>query len=270
MPELPEVEITRLALCEHILDRTITAVTVRNKQLRWPVPPLLGRKLPGERITAIDRRGKYLLFTSSAGCFIVHLGMSGSLCIVDAGRQAGKHDHVDIDFDDMVMRYNDPRRFGSFHWAGSQPLAHRLLQDLGPEPLSAGFDGDYLYQQSRKRKVAVKAFIMDHHTVVGVGNIYANEALFQAGIHPRRAAGRISVERYRLLAGAIKAVLRKAIAAGGTTLKDFVSGAHKPGYFQLQLAVYAREGLPCPRCRAPLRHTVLGQRASFYCINCQR
>lgn len=270
MPELPEVETSRRGIEPHIVGASIARVVIRERRLRWPVPKTIERNLPGQAVQSVDRRAKYILINTAAGSAILHLGMSGSLCIVDAGTPAGVHDHFDIEFDTgRMLRFRDPRRFGSLHWS-REPLSHRLLKDLGPEPLSADFDGNYLWRRSRGRKVSIKQFIMNAHIVVGVGNIYASEALFMAGINPRRAAGRIAASRYDALADAIKTVLGKAIKAGGTTLRDFYGGNGEAGYFQQQLEAYGREDEPCRRCSTPITAIVQGQRSTFYCKRCQR
>ena len=226
--------------------------------------------LPGARIEEISRRGKYLLFRTEAGSLIAHLGMSGSLRLVDAGLAPGKHDHVDIVLDSgNALRYNDPRRFGCMLWTLDDPLQHPLLSRLGPEPLEAEFSASYLYQRSRGRRTSVKAFIMDSHVVVGVGNIYANESLYLAGIRPARAAGRVSLGRYEALVQRIREVLSASIRQGGTTLRDFVGGDGKPGYFRQQLNVYDHAGEPCPGCGELLLESRLGQRSTVYCRNCQ-
>lgn len=271
VPELPEVETTRRGIAPHVTGRKVVAVAIRQRQLRWPVPRTLDRQLPGQRIKAVNRRGKYLLLETTAGTAILHLGMSGSLRIVPARRPPGCHDHADLVLDNgTALRLTDPRRFGALLWTRRAAGQHPLLRDLGPEPLADAFDGAYLYRRSRGRRQAVKPFIMDSHTVVGVGNIYANEALFLAGIHPARAAGRIARARYDRLASAIKEVLRQSIAQGGTTLRDFVDSRGQPGYFQQTLRVYGRGGEPCPVCRTALTETRLGQRSTFYCPHCQR
>jgi formamidopyrimidine-DNA glycosylase len=270
VPELPEVETTRRGIQSHAEGRGIVAVEVRERRLRWPVPPEVSRLLPGARIEALQRRGKYLLFRTDAGTLIGHLGMSGSLRVVGPAEPVAPHDHVDIVLEgDVILRYNDPRRFGCLLWTPDDPLEHELLRHLGPEPLEGGFHADYLYQLSRGRRLAVKPFIMDARVVVGVGNIYANEALFAAGIHPARSAGRVSLARYRGLVGEIKSVLAAAVTQGGTTLRDFVGGDGKPGYFRQRLNVYDHAGEPCPRCGAELRDSRLGQRSTVYCVNCQ-
>lgn len=270
MPELPEVETTRRGIEAALKGRTITGVTVRNPRLRQPVPPSLGNKAMGQRIDAVNRRAKYLLIESAGGSLIIHLGMSGNLRICDADTAAAKHDHVDILLDDgHVLRYHDPRRFGFVLWADGDPLRYPPLAALGPEPLEADFTALHLYQKSRGRRRAVRDFLLDGHIVAGIGNIYANEALFVAGIDPRRAAGRIAQARYARLHGALIEVLRAAIEAGGTTLKDFRRADGRPGYFQQQLRVYGRAGLPCPTCATPLRREIQGQRSLFFCPRCQ-
>lgn len=271
MPELPEVETTRRGIAPHVIGARIDDVVVRERRLRWPVPRGLATTLRGQRFLRIDRRAKYLLFRSGAGCMILHLGMSGSLRVVEPGARREKHDHVDFVFaSGRRLRFRDPRRFGSIHWTAGDPLAHALLRGLGPEPLDPGFSGEYLHARSRGRVQAVKNFIMDSRVVVGVGNIYASESLHAAGIRPQQAAGRVSLARYRRLAGEIRSVLNAAIGKGGTTLRDFVSGVGEPGYFRLELRVYERAGEPCPGCGAPIRSIRIGQRSSFYCPKCQR
>jgi len=270
MPELPEVETTRRGLAPHTEGSRVLDIVVRESRLRWPVPQDLPGKLRGQKILSVERRAKYLLFNTEAGTLIVHLGMSGSLRVVRDGSAPGKHDHIDISLQGgNVLRFCDPRRFGCFLWR-EWGQEHPLLAHLGPEPLLDEFHEGLLYQKSRGRKGPVKNFIMDGKVVVGVGNIYANEALFSAGIHPARAAGRISAARYRRLTSEIKRVLTSAIEQGGTTLKDFVGSDGKPGYFAQELHVYGREGLPCTRCKTPLRQLRLGQRTSVYCVACQR
>ncbi len=270
MPELPEVETTRRGVEPHCTGRRVERVVVRESRLRWPVPADLPNHLQGELIESVSRRAKYLLFRTSEGELMLHLGMSGSLRVVDPATPPLTHDHVDIVLEgNTCLRFNDPRRFGSLHWLA--PGAPRpLLDHLGPEPLSAGFDGALLYRLSRGRRGAVKNFIMDGKVVVGVGNIYASEALFLSGIRPDRAAGRVSLARYESLAENIKQVLTSAIEQGGTTLRDFVGSDGKPGYFAQQLLVYGRTGEPCRVCGGALREARLGQRSSVYCVTCQR
>ncbi|MDA1106811.1 MAG: bifunctional DNA-formamidopyrimidine glycosylase/DNA-(apurinic or apyrimidinic site) lyase [Proteobacteria bacterium] len=271
MPELPEVETTRRGIARHSVGKTVARVVVRDARLRWPVPRALARRLPGHAIEAAERRGKYLLLRSRVGTVILHLGMSGRLHILPASTPAEKHDHLDIVFTDHTcLRLRDPRRFGAALWTEADPLTHPLLSALGPEPLGDDFSGAYLYRRARGRRTAIKLFIMDSRMVVGVGNIYASEALFAAGIHPQRAAGRLSRQRCELLVQSIREVLRKAIVQGGTTLRDFRSSDGTPGYFQQQLAVYGRDGLPCQACGHPVRQLRQGQRATYYCVRCQR
>jgi formamidopyrimidine-DNA glycosylase len=274
LPELPEVETTRRGLAPHLLGRRVTAVTLRRPDLRWPIPREIERVLPGQRIEAVRRRAKYLLLETQAGSALLHLGMSGSLRVLPARTPITAHDHVDFALEGArgggrVLRFNDPRRFGCLLW---QPpgTTHELLRGLGPEPLTDAFDGDYLFARSRGRKAPVKVFLMDQKVVVGVGNIYAAEALFAAGISPLRPAGRVSLERYRALADAVKAILAAAIARGGTTLRDFISPDGAPGYFEQELSAYGRGGEPCPRCGRPLRSGDIGQRATAWCGHCQR
>ncbi|MFT7287066.1 MAG: formamidopyrimidine-DNA glycosylase [Halieaceae bacterium] len=270
MPELPEVETTRRGLAPHCVGRQVSAVRLREERLRWPVNAHLPELLRGQVIRDLERRAKYLLFSFDTGTLLVHLGMSGSLRVLYDDPPPARHDHIDLCLSDgVLLRYNDPRRFGSFQWFPSgSPIT--ALASLGPEPLSDSFDGGLLYARSRGRRVAVKPFVMDAATVVGVGNIYASEALFMAGIRPDRSATRISLLRYEALAMAIKQVLASAIEQGGTTLRDFVGGDGKPGYFAQQLSVYGRAGKPCKRCETPLREKRLGQRSSVYCVACQR
>lgn len=277
MPELPEVETTRRGLAPHLEGRRILGVTLRRPDLRWPIPPEIARDLPGQRITAVRRRAKYLLMDVEAGgSALLHLGMSGSLRVLPADTPVRAHDHVDIALaaqtgttDERVLRFNDPRRFGCLLWQPAGEI-HPLLEALGPEPLSEAFDGDYLFALSRGRKAPVKAFLMDQGVVVGVGNIYAAESLFRAGVSPLRAAGRVSRERYRALAEAVKDILGHAITRGGTTLRDFISPDGAPGYFEQELSAYGRGGEPCPRCGRPMKQASIGQRATVWCGYCQK
>jgi len=271
MPELPEVETTRRGIAPHVEGRRVTKVVVRQRRLRWPVPRALQRELTGQTVKSVGRRAKYLLLGTDAGTAILHLGMSGSLRLVPADSPPGPHDHVDLVLDDgNCLRLTDPRRFGALLWTRADPARHPLLRDLGPEPFDAAFNGAYLYRRARGRRLAVKNFLMDSHIVAGVGNIYANEALFLAGIHPARPAGRISARRYERLAQSVRDILQQAIAQGGTTLRDFVGGDGRPGYFRQTLRVYGRAGQPCPVCNTRLRVTHIGQRSTFYCPRCQR
>ena len=269
MPELPEVETTLRGIEPHILNKKITSVIVRQQSLRWPVPiELIQKKLTSNIFSRITRRGKYLLLESSKESLIVHLGMSGSLRI-SKKENLKKHDHIDICFiDGTILRYCDPRRFGCFLWT-EDPNTHFLLKDLGPEPLGNHFNGDHLFALSRKRKIPVKNFIMNSKVVVGVGNIYASEALFAAKIRPSSRAGRIPRKKYDLLAMEIVRLLRESIKQGGTTLRDFVGGDNKPGYFKQNLKVYGREGEKCYDCSGKIRGQRIGQRASAHCVNCQ-
>ena len=270
MPELPEVETTLRGIEPHVLGNSVAGIIIRESRMRWPIPINLEEKLKNKQILGLQRRGKYILVVVDSGTLIVHLGMSGSLRIATADGPVKKHDHIDILLNQgPILRYHDPRRFGCLLWAEGDPLTHPLLAELGPEPFDPVFCGEYLHEASRGRKMAVKTFIMDSHLVVGVGNIYANEALFRAAIDPRRAAGRISIQRYRVLAKVIVEVLREAITQGGTTLRDFVNASGKPGYFQQTLAVYGRAGEPCVLCSEPLRSVRLGQRSTFFCPRCQ-
>jgi len=270
MPELPEVETTRRGLTPYVVGRTIERVEVREPRLRWPVATALPRALAGARIGTLERRAKYLLFGTDAGTLLVHLGMSGSLRYLPAPQEPAPHDHVDVHFaGGGTLRLNDPRRFGSVLLTRT-PRTHPLLEHLGPEPLGEAFDADYLYRASRNRRVAIKQHLMNGRVVVGVGNIYASEALFRARIHPERMAGRIARARFEPLVEAVRDVLRDAIEEGGTTLRNFVGGDGEPGYFRASLRVYERAGLPCLDCGAPIARRVLGQRATYYCPRCQR
>ena len=271
MPELPEVETTRRGIAPRLLGRRISRVEVREWRLRWPISRQVLTRLPGRRVRDIGRRAKYLLLETDAGTLILHLGMSGRLQLVPPDRSPGPHDHLDLVVeDDLCLRLTDPRRFGAALWCRGDARRHWLLRGLGPEPLEPGFDGDYLYRHSRKRRVAVKNFIMNARVVAGIGNIYACEALHLAGVHPSRSAGRIAHARYLRLAECIRRVLEEAIAAGGTTLRDFAAADGSPGYFGQRLRVYGRAGEHCDRCRAPLRQLRIGQRATWYCPGCQR
>ncbi len=271
MPELPEVETTRRGITPHIGGQQISDVIVRHKQLRWPVPRGLKGKLLGHKINNVSRRAKYLLLRFEHGTLILHLGMSGSLRIIEAKTPAEKHDHFDLVFENgKALRLTDPRRFGAILWTKEEPEAHELIVHLGPEPLSDDLNTDYLYQLSRRRKCSIKQFIMDGKVVVGVGNIYASESLFLAGINPKSIAGKVGKARYEKLVVAIKQVLTAAIEQGGTTLRDFVGGDGKPGYFAQQLNVYARDGEACNHCGGKVKQFIQGQRSTYYCPKCQR
>ncbi len=270
MPELPEVETTRRGIEPYVVGKTVTRVIVRNPHLRWRVPAKLAKELPGHTIQSVSRRGKYLLLTTVAGTVILHLGMSGSLRVIACTQPVDKFDHVDIVLDSGdCLRLRDPRRFGALLWTRDNPLHHKLLKELGPEPLAPDFRGAYLYGKLHGRQRGIRDSLLDSHLVAGIGNIYANEALFAAGIRPARRAGRITRSEYDRLAEAIRETLTRAIRAGGTTLRDFRASDGKPGYFQLSLNVYGREDEPCLTCQTPIRARRLGQRTAFYCPKCQ-
>ena len=279
MPELPEVEVTRRGIAPHLVGRRIAAVTVREPRLRWRVPPSVAR-LAGHTVRAVKRRGKYLLIDCGAGHLIVHLGMSGSLRLVDPCTPPGKHDHVDLalandregaaPLERLVLRLRDPRRFGAVLWTEAPPEAHPLIRHLGIEPLSRAFDARRLHVLTRLRRTSIKQFLMDGRHVVGVGNIYASESLYLAGVRPQTTAGRLSRARCKRLAAAIRQTLRAAIRAGGSSLRDFVDSDGKRGHFQTRYRVYGRAGEPCRRCGARVRRMVQGQRATYYCPRCQR
>jgi formamidopyrimidine-DNA glycosylase len=270
MPELPEVETTRRGIAPHIEGRDVAGVVVRHHGLRWPVPRNLGRLIAGARIRTVGRRAKYLLLHTDRGTLIIHLGMSGSLRIVQPDTRPGPHDHFDLCVGDAVVRLRDPRRFGAVLWHASATAPHPLLAALGVEPLSDAFDGDTLWRAARGRRVAIKLLLMNAAVVVGVGNIYASESLFRAGIPPRLAAQRVSRTRCARLAAAVRSTLSDALAAGGSTLQDFVGADGAPGYFQQQYFVYDRQGQPCRVCGTAIRRIVQGQRSTFLCPQCQR
>jgi formamidopyrimidine-DNA glycosylase len=270
MPELPEVETTKNGISRLLKGRKVTTVKVHERRLRLPIPDNIKTTLEGQTLLDITRRAKYLLFKFESGFLIVHLGMSGSLRVVPSITPKQKHDHLEINFGHAnCLRFRDPRRFGLVIWTENNPITHKLLSRCGPEPLSHHFNGKYLHNSSKKRRISVKSFIMNGQIVVGVGNIYASEALFRAGINPNRLAGEISLSRYLKLGSHIKSVLTEAIAAGGTTLKDFLRDDGKPGYFRQKLQVYGRKGEPCTVCSAPIKHKVIAQRSTFYCTKCQ-
>jgi formamidopyrimidine-DNA glycosylase len=270
MPELPEVETTKRGIAPHVQGRVIERVLLRRGDLRWPIPRAIRTKLPGQRVETVERRAKYLLLHTQAGSALLHLGMSGSLRVLDADTPPRAHDHYDLVLDSgLALRFNDPRRFGCLLWQKPGEV-HELLRGLGPEPLSQDFDGERLWERSRGRSAPVKTFLMDQSIVVGVGNIYASEALFAAGVHPRRAAGSVSRPRYAKLAGEVRRILLHAITRGGTTLRDFLAPDGAPGYFEQELFVYGRAGEPCKLCGTPIRSAVIGQRATYWCPKCQR
>jgi len=269
MPELPEVEVSRMGISPWLEGVRVKKVIVRHPRLRWPIPTEV-HLLEGQAITRIERRAKYLLLHSALGTAIIHLGMSGNLRVLPEDTPAEKHDHVDLVLENgQLLRLHDPRRFGAFLWVFGDPYLHPLLKDLGPEPLTEAFTADYLWKRSRRIKTAIKPWIMTNQVVVGVGNIYANESLFMAGIHPCRPASSLTEHEYLLLVTAIKDVLARAIQQGGTTLKDFMRSDGKPGYFVQELLVYGRAGQPCKSCQHPLEEVRLGQRSSVYCPICQ-
>lgn len=268
MPELPEVETTRRGIHPYVENKQIHAVIIRERRLRWPVSDELAT-IAMAPVHKLERRAKYLILHLPKGFIIIHLGMSGSLRVVDLAAPIGKHDHIDFKMDNgKIIRYNDPRRFGSVLWTDDWQ-SHPLFSKLGPEPLEDTFDTEYLHNLAKGRKTNIKQFIMDNKNVVGVGNIYANEALFLSGIHPKRPANKISKKRIERLVDNIKKTLATAISQGGTTLRDFVGGDGKPGYFQQQLNVYGRSGQPCPQCKTTLKEVKLGQRSTVYCAKCQ-
>jgi len=269
MPELPEVETTRLGIEPFLIDKHILDIRVHECRLRWPVPEQI-EKVSNRLVRSVDRRGKYLLIRLDDGSIIIHLGMSGSLRICEAADPKRKHDHVEIVLEsDKIIRFHDPRRFGCVLWHGNKEPEHKLLAKLGPEPLSEDFTADLLFNATRHRQVAIKNLIMNSEIVVGVGNIYASESLFMAGIRPGRAAKRITKKEATLLVGTIKKVLERSIKQGGTTLRDFINSDGNPGYFAQQLLVYGRTDEPCRECATPIRQKTIGQRSTFYCPHCQ-
>lgn len=271
MPELPEVETTRRGLAPLLVNQRIDTAVVRNRALRQPVPRNLPRLLAGATIRKLTRRGKYLLFECDNGTLILHLGMSGRLWVVNRTTPAERHDHFDLVLDNgTVVRLRDPRRFGLVLWHQGDPLTHPLLAAIGPEPFSAEFGGALLHRVTRNRSAAIKQVLMDSHVVAGVGNIYANEALFRSGIHPATAARRIALARYQKLAQNVRHTLELAISAGGSSLRDYVGSNGLAGNFQSQFLVYGRAGQPCQRCGSMIKEIRQGQRATFYCPRCQR
>ena len=271
MPELPEVETIRRGIEPLVVNKVVDHVRIHNGSLRWPVPDLLIEALPGQKVHSVARRSKYLLFACDQGTLIVHLGMTGHLRLISCTSLRRKHDHVEIVFTDgSALRYNDSRRFGVILWTESNPLQHVRLAGLGPEPFDPEFNAAYMYRLSRSRKVAVKPFLMNAHVVVGVGNIYASEALFRAGIAPGRSAGKVSKAAYGHLVQSVVEILGEAIAAGGTTIRDFSDSEGRPGYFKQKLCVYGRAGQKCVSCGALIKQIKLGQRSTFYCPVCQK
>lgn len=271
MPELPEVETIRRGIAPHVTGRAIERVVVRDRRLRWPIPKDFERNLAGRKIVDVGRRGKYLLLDLGGDRVILHMGMTGRLSLHEPGRPVRKHDHLDLELSgNLMLRFNDARRFGAALWWPGSQKDHVLLKDMGPEPFDPAFDADYLFKLSRGRSAPVKNFLMDGRVVVGVGNIYAVESLFRAGIRPMRPAGRVSRVEYEKLVSAVRAVLEDAIAAGGTTFRDFKNSEGEPGYFVQKLFVYDRGGEPCRNCKTAIKRLVIGQRSSFYCSRCQK
>lgn len=270
MPELPEVETVLQGLRPHLEGKVITKVTIRRYDLRWPIHQDISKKLSNQQLLKITRRAKYLVLHVAQGTVLLHLGMSGQIRIVDKKQPIGKHDHFDLEFNSgKILRFTDPRRFGAFLWAGIHYQNHPLFISLGPEPFDKKFSGKYLWQLAQSRSVSIKSFIMDNKIVVGVGNIYAAESLFLAKINPKTSVNRLTEERFSALVKAIRAILRRAIKQGGTTLKDFINSDGKPGYFSQHLNVYGRAGLPCFQCDWTLKMIIIGQRSTVYCEKCQ-
>lgn len=270
MPELPEVETTRIGLLP-LINQSVKSVTIRHKMLRWPIPQHLSETLPNQTLVSISRRAKYILCLFDTGTLLLHLGMSGRICLLDRNYPPEKHDHFDIEFNDnQILRLRDPRRFGAVLWLDNQEKNHALLCNLGPEPLEAGFNAQYLYKVLSNKSLAVKNAIMDGHVVVGVGNIYASESLFRARIHPETPANKVSLKRCVILVTEIKATLNDALKAGGSSLRNFFGVDGSIGYFQQDYFVYARSGEPCKVCMTPIKNIRLGQRSTFFCIYCQK
>jgi len=277
MPELPEVEVTRLGIAPHLQGRVISAVKVLDGRLRWPVPSALTKILPGQKVHAIERRGKYLLIELDIGHLLIHLGMTGTLRVLPSNDPLKLHDRVTVEFGKLSLRLHDPRKFGAVLWhpRTKGPIEKNvLLQKLGVEPFSTEFAGELgaeiLYRASRKRTVAVKQFLLAGQAVVGVGNIYCSESLFEAGIHPAKAAGKLTRPQCVRLAEAVRLILKKAITAGGSSLKDFVNSDGEPGYFMVQTKVYDRKDEPCKVCKTPIKQIVQGQRSTYFCPTCQK
>ena len=277
MPELPEVEVTRLGIAPHLEGRRVSAVKIIDGRLRWPVPSNLNTLLSGQKVLGIERRGKYLLMEFDAGYLLLHLGMTGTLRVLPGSDPLKTHDRVTFEFGKLSLRLHDPRKFGAVLWhpKSKGPIeSNALLQKLGVEPFSSEFEGELganvLYQSSRKRSVAVKQFLLAGQAVVGVGNIYCSESLFEAGIHPAKAAGKLTRPQCSRLATAVRSILKKAIAAGGSTLKDFVNSEGDPGHFMVQTKVYDRKDQPCKVCKTPIKQIVQGQRSTYFCPQCQK
>lgn len=277
MPELPEVEVTKLGIQDRIVGKKVTGVRILDGRLRWPVPADLGEILAGQKCLNLSRRGKYLLFQMPKGVLLIHLGMTGVLRIQNLKESLKPHDRIEIQFENSCLRLHDPRKFGAVLWHPEEdgPIeSHPLLLKLGVEPFEDQFAGEdggkLLYQKSRGRSVAVKQFLLAGQAVVGVGNIYCSESLFEAKIHPNRAAGKVSLPRYQLLATAVRHTLKKAIKAGGSSLKDFVNSDGEPGHFMLKTKVYGRAGEPCRICETPIKQITQGQRSTYFCPVCQK
>ena len=270
MPELPEVETSRRGIEPHLLNKTIKSIEVRQHKLRWPVPENLASLASGKKIRGVCRRAKYIYLKLDNGCIIIHLGMSGSLRICQKEMPPEKHDHIDICVSNIILRLRDPRKFGCVLWSPIDINEHKLIKALGPEPLTAKFNASYLRKKANKRQCSIKAFIMNSHIVVGVGNIYASESLFKAGINPKRKAGNISLNRLQKLVDAIKHTLTEAIKQGGTTLRDFTSETGQPGYFAQKLLVYGKADEDCTVCGKPIKQIKQQARSTYYCANCQR
>ncbi|MBU3576454.1 bifunctional DNA-formamidopyrimidine glycosylase/DNA-(apurinic or apyrimidinic site) lyase [Polynucleobacter sp. UK-Kesae-W10] len=277
MPELPEVEVTKLGIAPHLLGRSITAVKILDGRLRWPVPSNLSKLLPGQKVHSIERRGKYLLIELDTGHLLIHLGMTGTLRVLPLSEPLKLHDRVTFEFAKLSLRLHDPRKFGAVLWHphSKGPIDQNpLLQKLGIEPFSPGFASEQgaqlLYDASRKRSVAVKQFLLAGQAVVGVGNIYCSESLFEAGIHPAKAAGKLTRPQCVRLAAAVRLILKKAIDAGGSSLKDFVNSDGDPGHFMVQTKVYDRKDQPCKVCKTPIKQIVQGQRSTYFCPVCQK
>lgn len=270
MPELPEVETTRRGLLP-LVGKVVKSVTIRHKTLRWPIPQHLVETLPKQTLGNLSRRAKYILCEFDSGVLLLHLGMSGRICLLDDNYPAEKHDHFDIEFTSgQVLRLRDPRRFGAVLWLDNKTNDHVLLNSLGPEPLDDAFDGQYLHEALRNKKIAIKNAIMDGHVVVGVGNIYASESLFRARIHPETPANKVSLKACERLVTEIKATLNDALKAGGSSLRDFFGTDGNPGYFQQEYFTYGRTGEPCKVCSKPIQNIRLGQRSTFFCAHCQK
>jgi formamidopyrimidine-DNA glycosylase len=277
MPELPEVEVTRLGIAPHLIGRKISAVKVIDGRLRWPVPPKLASILQDQQVHSIERRGKYLLMELDTGYLLLHLGMTGTLRVLPASDALKTHDRVTLEFGKFSLRLHDPRKFGAVLWRPNSkgPIGeYALLKKLGTEPFSPEFAGDLgghiLYACSRGRSIAVKQFLLAGQAVVGVGNIYCSESLFEAKIHPAKAAGKLTRPECMRLANAVRLILKKAITAGGSSLKDFVNSEGNPGYFMMQTKVYDRKDLPCKVCKTPIKQIVQGQRSTYFCPQCQK